>query len=198
MPSEIILASTSSSRKSLMSGAGLAFRAIAADIDERSIEQQLGENVAPTKVAAALADAKALDVSARYPDVYVIGSDQTLSLGKRIFHKARDMAEAADNIAAFAGKTHHLNCGVSIARNNAIVWSTVSIAAMTMWQIPESLIRTYLDLAGPSILQSVGAYQLEGPGIRLFEKIEGDYFTILGLPMLQLLAGLRQLGAIDV
>jgi septum formation protein len=107
------------------------------------------------------------------------------------------MGEAADHIRAMSGQTHHLNCGVAIAFRSVIIWSDVSIAAMTMRPISPAFLQTYLDLSGEAILQSVGAYQFEGPGIQLFEKIEGDYFTILGLPMLKLLAGLRQLELID-
>lgn len=198
MQQQIILASTSASRKSLMAGAGLAFESIGADIDERAVEEPLvAQSAPPELVARKLSEAKALSVSRVYPQAFVIGSDQTLSLGNRIFHKPRDMGEAAEHIRAFSGHTHHLNCGVAVARNGEVLWSDVSIAAMTMREISPQFLETYLGLAGPSILQSVGAYQFEGPGVRLFERIDGDYFTILGLPMLQLLRGLRTLGAID-
>jgi septum formation protein len=195
---KLILASKSASRQSLMSGAGLDFQAISADIDERAVEEPLlMQGARPEDVARGLAEAKAVYVSARHPDAYVIGSDQTLSLGERIFHKPRDMAEAADHIRAFSGATHHLNCGVAVAHAGEVVWSDVSIARMTMRPISEDFLRRYLTMSGDAILQSVGAYQFEGPGVQLFDAIEGDYFTILGLPMLTLLTGLRNLGAID-
>jgi septum formation protein len=198
MSAKLILASNSASRKSLMLGAGLQFEAVGADIDERGLEARLAAHYAkPPEIAVELAKAKALWVSERNPDSYVIGSDQVLSLGDRLFHKPLTMGEAADHIRAMSGQTHHLNCGVAIAFRGVIIWSDVSIAAMTMRAISPAFLQTYLDLSGEGILQSVGAYQFEGPGIQLFENIEGDYFTILGLPMLKLLAGLRQLELID-
>jgi septum formation protein len=198
MSAKLILASKSASRRSLMDGAGLTYEAVGAEIDERAIEASLSARYAkPHEVAVELAKAKALSVSERHEDAYVIGSDQVLSLGDRLFHKPLTMGEAADHIRAMSGTTHHLNCGVAVAFRGAILWSDVSIAAMTMRMISPAFLQTYLDMAGPDILQSVGAYQFEGPGIQLFENIEGDYFTILGLPMLKLLAGLRSLGVID-
>ena len=198
MAARLILASKSASRKSLMEGAGLIFESIAADIDERATEALLSSRYAkPPEVALELAKAKALSVSADHSDSYVIGSDQVLSLGDRLFHKPMSMGEAGDHIRAMSGNTHHLNCGVAIAFRGVIVWSAVSIAAMTMRRISPAFLQSYLDSAGPDILQSVGAYQFEGPGIQLFERIDGDYFTILGLPMLQLLAGLRELEVIN-
>ena len=198
MSAKLILASNSASRKSLMQGAGLQFESVGADIDERGIESRLAANYAkPPEIAVELAKAKALWVSERNPDAYVIGSDQVLSLDDRLFHKPLSMGEASDHIRAMSGQTHHLNCGVAIAFRGVIIWSDVSIAAMTMRVISPAFLQTYIDRAGEGILQSVGAYQFEGPGIQLFDRIDGDYFTILGLPMLKLLAGLRQLELID-
>jgi septum formation protein len=198
MTAKLILASKSASRQALMSGAGLVYNAIGAEIDERAIEASLATRYAkPADVAVELAREKALWISGRESEAYVIGSDQVLSLGDRLFHKPLSMGEAADHIRAMSGHTHYLNCGVAIAFRGQILWSDVSIAAMTMRTISPSFLQTYLDIAGESILQSVGAYQFEGPGVQLFETIEGDYFTILGLPMLKLLGGLRSLGIID-
>ena len=198
MSAKLILASKSGSRQALMTGAGLIYEAIGADVDERAVEAQLKTRYAkPPEVAVELAKAKALFVSEKNPDAYVIGSDQVLSLGDRLFHKPLSMGEAADHIRAMSGQTHHLNCGVAIAFRGAVIWSDISIAAMTMRTISPAFLQAYIDMSDEGILQSVGAYQFEGPGIQLFEKIEGDYFTILGLPMLKLLAGLRQLELID-
>jgi septum formation protein len=198
MAARLILASNSASRKALMSGAKIAFTTEAADIDERRIETELtAQGATPPEIAVALAREKALEVSRRKPDAYVIGSDQVLSLAGRLLHKPVDMAEAGDHIRAMSGATHHLNCGVAIAHQGVAVWSDVSIARMTMRAISEAFLERYLAMAGDGILGSVGAYHFEGPGIQLFEKIEGDYFTILGLPMLTLLAGLRELDLID-
>lgn len=198
MAPRLILASNSASRKMLMTGAGLDFTTQAADIDERRIEAELtARDASPPDIAAALARAKAIDVSRSAPDAHVIGSDQVLSLGGRLLHKPSSMAEAGDHIRAMSGTTHHLNCGVAIAHKGEAIWSDVSIARMTMRTISEAFLDTYLAMSGEGILGSVGAYHFEGPGIQLFEKIDGDYFTILGLPMLTLLAGLRQMDLID-
>ena len=198
MAARLILASNSASRKALMAGAGLDFTSEPADIDERQIEAELkAKNAAPPEIAAALARAKAVEVSRRRPDVHVIGSDQVLSLDGRLLHKPVDMAEAGGHIRIMSGTTHHLNCGVAIAHEGEAIWSDVAIARMTMRPISESFLEKYLAMAGEGILGSVGAYHFEGPGIQLFERIEGDYFTILGLPMLTLLAGLRELDLID-
>lgn len=198
MAARLILASNSASRKALMSGAKLDFTSEAADIDERHIEAALtARNATPPEIAVALARAKAIEVSCRIPDAYVIGSDQVLSLDGRLLHKPADMAEAAGHIRAMSGTTHHLNCGVAIAHKGETLWSDVSIARMTMRPISDAFLKEYLSMAGEGILGSVGAYHFEGPGIQLFERIDGDYFTILGLPMLTLLAGLRELDLID-
>ena len=198
MATRLILASNSASRKALMAGARLDFTSEAADIDERQIEAELAaKDATPPEIAVALARAKAIEVSRRMPDAHVIGSDQVLSLGGRLLHKPANMAEAGDHIRAMSGTTHHLNCGVAIAQKGEAIWSDVSIARMTMRPISDDFLEKYLAMAGDGILGSVGAYHFEGPGIQLFEKIDGDYFTILGLPMLTLLAGLRQLDLID-
>jgi septum formation protein len=198
MAAGLILASNSASRKMLMTGAGLAFTTQAADIDERQIEAEwTARDAAPSDIAVALAEAKAVAVSQTAPEAYVIGSDQVLSLHGRLLHKPKDMDEAGQHIRAMSGTTHHLNCGIAIAHRGKVVWSDVSIAQMTMRSISETFLQNYLTISGEGILGSVGAYHFEGPGIQLFEKIEGDYFTILGLPMLTLLAGLRKLDLID-
>lgn len=198
MATRLILASNSASRKALMAGARLDFTSEAADIGERQIEAELAaKDATPPEIAVALARAKAIEVSRRMPDAHVIGSDQVLSLGGRLLHKPANMAEAGDHIRAMSGTTHHLNCAVAIAHKGEAIWSDVSIARMTMRPISDDFLEKYLAMAGDGILGSVGAYHFEGPGIQLFEKIDGDYFTILGLPMLTLLAGLRQLDLID-
>lgn len=198
MAARLILASNSASRRTLMSGAKLDFTTEAAEIDERAIESAAAAGGAsPPEIATALARAKAIDVSRRNPDAHVIGSDQVLSLGDELLHKPRDMTEAGTHIRAMSGRTHHLNCGVAIAHKGEAIWADVSIARMTMRPISDAFLEKYLAMSGEGILGSVGAYHFEGPGIQLFDRIEGDYFTILGLPMLTLLAGLRKLDLID-
>ena len=151
----------------------------------------------PDDLAQVLAEAKALDVSERHPGALVIGCDQTLSLGDRIFHKPADMEEARRHLLALSGKTHQLNSGIVLAQGGETLWRHVGIANLTMRALDPGFVGRHLSRAGPSVLQSVGAYQIEGEGIQLFEKIEGDYFTIVGLPLLPLLAALRDLGALD-
>lgn len=198
MTSELILASASASRQMLMRNAGLTFSSIPAQIDERAIDTKLEqEGVAPEVIALELAKAKAIAVSLLHPEAFVIGSDQTMSLGDRIYHKAKDMAQAHANVLSLSGKTHRLNCGVALAKNGTVIWDTVSIAKMTVRELSADYVSRYLERSGSQVLSSVGAYQLEGEGIQLFSSIEGDYFTILGLPLLPLLAQLRELRVID-
>ncbi|MCQ4633839.1 Maf-like protein [Shinella sp. CPCC 100929] len=194
----LILASQSPFRRMLMENAGLAFDTRAAEIDERAVEAALaGRNPTPPQVAEALAIEKAQDVARRCPGALVIGSDQTLSLDGRVFHKPADMAEAKSHLTAMSGRTHALNCGIALVRDGQTLWSHVSIAHLTMRPLSASFIDRHLARVGERVLASVGAYQLEGEGVQLFERIDGDYFTILGLPLLPLLAKLRELGAID-
>lgn len=194
----LILASQSPFRRMLMENAGLAFETQAAEIDERVVEAGLAaRNPTPPEVAEALAIEKAMDVARRNPSALVIGSDQTLSLDGRVFHKPADMAEAKSHLMAMSGRTHALNCGIALVRDGEVLWSHVSIAHLTMRTLSEPFITRHLARVGERVLASVGAYQLEGEGVQLFERIDGDYFTILGLPLLPLLAKLRDLGAID-
>ena len=198
MTTTIILASSSPFRRMLMENAGLSFEAHAAKIDERALEAPLEKaGATPDAVALALARAKAEDVSRRFSDSLVIGSDQTMSLADRVFHKPKDMADAASHLHALSGKTHRLNSAVVIVSNGVVLWEHLAHAELTMRPLTADFIARHLARVGDRALSSVGAYQLEGEGIQLFEKIEGDYFTILGLPMLPLLKKLRELGAID-
>lgn len=182
-----------------MENAGLTFDCAPANIDERFIEAELQALPAtPADVAMHLARAKANEVSSRFSGAFVIGSDQTMSLGDMVFHKPKNREEARDTLHALSGKVHHLNSAVAFVRNGNIEWEGLSSASMHVRQLSDGFIERYLDRAGEKVMSSVGAYQLEGEGIHLFSKIEGDYFTILGLPMLPLLEALRNLGVIDV
>jgi septum formation protein len=193
----LILASQSRARQMLLANAGISFDAVPADIDERAIQQKSGL-LQPGEIAALLAREKALFVSAKMPDRYVVGADQTLALGPRLFSKPAGCAQAAEQLRALAGNTHELHSAVSVARGGKTLLSEVSVARMTMRQLSGEEIRTYLDAAGDAVTTSVGAYQLEGLGVHLFERIEGDHFTILGLPLLPLLAYLRGQGLLGV
>lgn len=188
--SPLVLASQSSARKMLLANAGLAFEPVTADIDERGI-QAASRLSNPREIALLLAREKAKAVSVHRPDSYVIGADQTLSVGERLFNKPAGRPQAMAQLRDLAGKSHELNSAVAVARDGRIVFEDVSVARMTMRQLSEAELSAYLDAAGDAVTTSVGAYQLEGLGIHLFERIEGDHFTILGLPLLPLLAFLR-------
>jgi septum formation protein len=189
-PKALILASQSGARQMLLANAGLAFEAVPADIDERAIQQNSGI-AAPGEIAGLLAREKALWVSQRKAGHYVIGADQTLALGDRFFNKPGGRAGAAEQIRALSGQTHALHSAIAVAFDGTIVFETVAVAAMTMRSLSEADIAAYLDAAGEAVIESVGAYQLEGLGVHLFERIEGDHFTILGLPLLPLIGFLR-------
>ena len=187
----LILASQSRARQTLLANAGLSFEAIAAEIDERAI-QQTSNLSAPSEIALLLAREKALWVSSRKPGQYVIGADQTLALGHRLFDKPRDRGQALDQLRALAGRRHELHSAVAVAHDGTIVFAHVVVAGMTMRLLNDTEIAAYLDEAGEAVVtSSVGGYQLEGLGVHLFERIEGDHFTILGLPLLPLLGFLR-------
>jgi septum formation protein len=186
----LILASQSRARQTLLANAGIDFEAVAADIDERAVQQSSGLSAA-SEVAVLLAREKALWVSSRKPGQFVVGADQTLALGTRLFSKPAGRSQAAEQLRALAGHTHELHSAVAVARDGKILFADATVARMTMRQLDEAEIAAYLDQAGEAVTSSVGAYQLEALGVHLFERIEGDHFTILGLPLLQLLAFLR-------
>jgi septum formation protein len=187
---KLILASQSRARQTLLANAGIDFDAVPADIDERGVQQASGLSE-PGEVAALLAREKSLAVSAHRPDRIVVGADQTLALGRRLFSKPIDRAEAAEQLRGLAGQSHELHSAVAVARDGKILFEAADIARMTVRRLGEADIDAYLDAAGEAVISSVGAYQLEGLGVHLFERIEGDHFTILGLPLLRLLAFLR-------
>jgi septum formation protein len=186
----LILASQSRARQTLLANAGIVFEAVSADIDERAV-QQASRLITPGDIAALLAREKALYVSMRQPGQFVVGADQILALGTRLFSKPSGRAQAAEQLRALAGRSHELHSAVAVAREGKILFEAVTVARMTMRRLGEAEIDAYLDEAGDAVTSSVGAYQLEGLGVHLFERIEGDHFTILGLPLLQLLAYLR-------
>ncbi|TPN46955.1 MULTISPECIES: Maf-like protein [unclassified Mesorhizobium] len=198
MTEKIILASGSPFRKAMLLGAGIDVEAVPADVDERALEAPLQDSgVSPEDVALVLAEAKATEVSERRPGALVLGCDQTLSLGDEVSHKPADMEGARRHLLALSGKTHQLNSAAVLVRDGKVLWRHVGIASMTMRKLDPAFIGRHLARVGARALASVGAYQVEGEGVQLFEKIEGDHFTIVGLPLLPLLAELRTLGAID-
>ncbi len=191
---KIILASGSPFRKQLMEAAGLAFTAEPARIDEREIEAPLvAGGASPEAVATALAKAKAEDVARRNPQAFVIGSDQVMSMDGRLFHKCTSVEMAREQLRSMRGKTHRLSSAISIVRNGEEIWRHISVADLTFRRFTDSFLASYIANAGEKVLLTVGAYSYEGLGQQLFEKVEGDFFTIIGLPMLPLLAALRDL-----
>lgn len=198
MAETLVLASASSSRRMLMENAGLTFSAIAAEIDERGVEREIEHRaLGPGDLALELATRKALDVSSRFPQALVIGCDQTMSLGSQVFHKPADRDEARANLLLLRGRIHRLNSGVALVRDGREIWRHLSTADLAMREFSDAFLDDYLSRCGDDVLRSVGCYQLEGVGIQLFNSIVGDYFTILGLPLLPLLGHLRVLGALD-
>jgi septum formation protein len=186
----LVLASQSKARQTLLTNAGIRFDSEPAEIDERAIQAGSGLS-APGDIAGLLAREKARFVSARRQGHYVIGADQTLALGMRIFNKPASRAQAADQLRALAGHVHELYAAVAVVRDGKILFEDVAIARMTMRRLGDGEIETYLNEAGAAVTSSVGAYQIEGLGVHLFDRIEGDHFTILGLPLLPLFAFLR-------
>ena len=190
----LILASHSATRKALLEQAGLVFSVEPAAVDERAIETRaLNEGADGRDVAVLLARAKADAVSARHPDALVIGADQTLALGTELLHKPVDRQDAARQLDHLAGKTHRLHSAVAVVQGGHLLWSAIQTAELTMRSFTPEERDLVLDLEGDAALASVGGYRLEGPSIRLFETVSGDYFAILGLPLLPLLGALRDI-----
>lgn len=188
----LILASKSAARNALLAGTGLRFEASPAQIDERGVEAEvLGKGGEATDVARRLAEAKALTVAGNRHGALVIGADQVLAVGGELMHKPADLADAARQLDRLRGQTHHLHSGIALAQDGVVLWSAVETAALTMREFSAGERDEVLALEGEAVLGSVGGYRLEGPSIRLFETIAGDYFTILGLPLLPLLAAMR-------
>lgn len=196
MRTDLILASGSTTRRALLEAAGLAPQVHPADVDEAQMRETLFARdaaVSHESVALALATAKAEAVSANHPAAIVIGADQVLSCEGRLFEKPKSLAEAREHLAILRGRTHALHAATALARNGKIIWQNVETARLTMRNFSDDALDAYLESVGDVVLTSVGAYQIEGPAIQLFEAIDGDHATILGLPLLPLLAELRRL-----
>ncbi len=193
----LILASGSPFRKQLMEAAGLRFETEPARINEREIEAPLAQSGArPEEIAAALARAKARDVANHHPGAVVIGSDQVMSMDGRLFHKCTSVEMARQQLRSMRGRAHRLSSAISIVTDGEEIWKHVSVADMSFRDFSDAFLDFYMAQAGEKVLLTVGAYSYEGLGQQLFEKVEGDFFTIIGLPMLPLLAVLRDLAII--
>ncbi|HEX2380025.1 MAG TPA: Maf family protein [Methyloceanibacter sp.] len=195
----LILASSSKSRAKLLEAAGLAFIVEPPGLDESAMREAVGGEhaLAPHDVAEVLARAKAEAVSDVAPEAYVIGGDQVLAFGDVIMSKPESMQAACRQLLDLRGKTHTLHTAVAVATNGETIWAETTMATLTMRKLSPEFIGRYLAAAGEEVLSSVGAYQLESLGIELFEKIDGDYFSILGLPLIPLLDTLRREGVIE-
>ena len=189
----LVLASKSAARRALLEAAGIAIEIKPAAIDERAMEARAGM-VGAGEVAALLAREKAKAVAAESPERIVVGADQTLALDGRRFSKAANRAAAREQLRALRGETHTLHSAVAVVRAGEVVFEHLDTARLTMRAFSDAFVESYLDAVGDAALTSVGGYQLERAGIQLFERVEGDHFTVLGLPLLPLLAYLRQAG----
>ena len=191
----LVLASKSEIRRALLADAGIPVDVSPADIDERGIEQCATTRDAGD-IALVLARAKAQTIAARLPGRLVLGADQTLALGERRFSKPADRAAARDQLKALRGQTHELHTAVALARDGAIAFEHREAAGLTMRAFSDGFLESYLDAMGGAVTASVGGYQLEKAGVQLFERIDGDHFVILGLPLVALLAYLRRAGCL--
>ncbi len=188
----LVLASGSVARRQMLANAGLLFDVMPAEIDEDRLRDDVTGPASHSAIAVALAEAKALAVAAANPDAVVIGSDQILSMGKQMLSKPGSRAGARETLRQLRGTTHWLHSGVALASSDRVLWQVVESATLTMRDFSDAELEDYLDVAGEGIFGCVGAYQIEGAGIRLFERVEGDHFTIMGMPLLPLLAELRR------
>jgi len=191
----LVLASGSAVRRTLLEAAGIPLTVYAADIDERHLEAE-ASSMPPTEIAALLARAKASLVAKSFTGRLVLGADQILTLDGKRFAKPADRVAARAQLRAFAGRTHELHSAVALVQDGATLFHHADTARLTMRAFSDEFLERYLDIAGAAATASVGAYQLEGPGIQLFDRIEGDYFTVLGLPLLPTLDFLRHHGSL--
>jgi septum formation protein len=193
----LLLASKSAARRAVLKAAGIPFESRDAMIDERVVEAPLRQaGAGAAAVARELARKKALAVSTREPGRLVLGADQTLALGDRLFSKPGDRAAARAQLAALQGETHELHSAICVARDDRVLFEAGPVARLTLRPLSADFIEAYLDAAGEVVLGSVGAYQIEGLGIHLVERIEGEHSVILGLPLPPLLAYLRAEGSL--
>jgi Nucleotide-binding protein implicated in inhibition of septum formation len=193
----LILASASGVRARLLREAGVRFGVRPPDIDESAVKSTLhAQGVGIGDMAGALAEAKALNVSAVSPHTLVLGCDQTLICGERLFDKARDTDEAREHLSFLRGKAHQLISACVLAKDGEPVWRYCESAILTMRSFSAAFLDSYIKTEGKDVLSAVGCYQLEGRGAQLFESVKGDYFTVLGLPLIPFLAALRERGLV--
>lgn len=192
-PIPLVLASQSASRQAMLTAAGVAFDPRPAYIDERALEAKLGDT-SPAEVANALALAKAQAVSSSVPGMLVLGSDSLAEAGNRRFDKPRSRDEAAAHLRFFSGKVLNLHSAAALVRDGQCVWQDGAVAHLHVNTLSDGFIDAYLDHEWPEVSGCVGVFRIEGRGVQLFDRIEGDYFTVLGMPLLKVLGALRHLG----
>lgn len=188
----IVLASQSASRKAMLTAAGVDFTAQPASLDERMLEAAMGN--AASDIALGLAEAKALAVSRLRPEALVLGSDSLVEAGGRRFDKPRDRAEAAEHLRHFSGRVMQLHSAAALARDGKVIWHHAAMASLHVAHLSADFIEAYLAAEWPAVSACVGVFRIEGRGVQLFEKIEGDHFTVLGMPLLPVLGALKELG----
>lgn len=193
----LILASRSAARRAMLTAAGVTFTAEDSGVDEDAIKTRLA-GLDPAGLALDLARAKAVAVSRRNPEAWVLGSDQTLAVAGGMVSKAPDLSAARDRLQALRGRPHALHSAAALAHGGDVVWSSVDTAQMVVRTFSEAFLDAYLQTEGEALLGSVGCYRLEGMGSQLFDRVEGDYFTVLGMPLWPVLAELRRAGVIAV
>lgn len=192
----LVLASKSAARRGMLESAGVPFSVQVADVDEPAIKAA-HDPADAAGLAEELARVKALAVSRRDPEAWVLGADQTLAFDGGLVSKAGSAAEARARLISMRGRTHHLHSGAALARNGQVVWSGVDSAAMRMRDFSDAFLDAYLAAEGEAVLACVGSYRLEGPGAQLFEAVHGDYFTVLGMPLWPVLTELRRAGVLS-
>jgi septum formation protein len=189
----ILLASQSASRKAMLSAAGVAFEAIPAHLDERALEAQMAGSP-PSEIALALAGAKALALSQLKPETLVLGSDSLVEVAGQRFDKPRNREEAAEHLRWFSGKVMQLHSAAALARGGEVVWQVAAKASLRVYPLSDGFIEDYLAHEWPAVSGCVGVFRIEARGVQLFERIEGDHFTVLGMPLLPVLGALRDFG----
>ena len=194
----LLLASASPFRRKMLEAAGVPFGVVPADVDESALKRRLAGKVGAEGLAEALATAKAEAVSARFPNDLVIGADQVLALGDELVGKPRDKDAARAQLQRLRGRMHRLLTAVALAQGGRVVWSTIDAATLTMRDFSGTFLNEYLARCGERLQGMAGAYEIEGLGIQLFDRVEGDHFTIIGLPLIPLLAELRVRGVVPI
>jgi nucleoside triphosphate pyrophosphatase len=191
----LVLASRSNIRRALLTAAGVAVETAPSDVDERAVEAA-APALSPAAAAGLLARAKATAIARHYPGRLVLGADQVLALDGKRFTKPADLSAARAQLRRLAGRSHQLHSAIAFVQDETVLLEHVSTASLTMRAFSDEFLELYLEAAGAAVTESVGAYQLEGLGVQLFERVEGDYFTVLGLPLLAAMDFLRRRGCL--